>query len=115
MHVLGKGGQLAGQPYTRYRETGVGLLTIEVGMPVVQAVAGSDDIEAAVLPAGKVAVAMHAGAYEELAESYAALERWIAAQSLTPAGPPWEVYVNDPGEHPDPAAWRTEIFWPVRS
>lgn len=113
-HVLGSGGQLAGQPYTRYPEAGMGLLTIEVGMPVVAPVAGAGDIQAAELPAGKMAVAMHAGPYEQLGESYAALERWIAGQSLTPAGAPWEVYVNDPGELPDPAAWRTEIFWPVR-
>ncbi len=111
-HVLGNGGQLAGQPYTRYHDMNLGMLTIEVGMPVAAAVAGAGTIEAATLPAGQVAVALHGGAYEQLGDSYAALERWLTSQSLKPAGAPWEVYVNDPGEHPDPAAWRTEIYWP---
>ena len=32
---------------------------------------------------------------------------------LAPGGAPWEYYVTDPAAHPDPADWRTEIFWPV--
>ncbi len=34
---------------------------------------------------------------------------------LRPAGAPWEWYVTDPAEHPDPADWRTEIYWPAAS
>lgn len=37
-----------------------------------------------------------------------------ATQGHSPNGPPWEVYVTDPAEHPDSADWRTEIHWPVR-
>lgn len=113
-HILGHGGQIAGQPYARYPEFGPGMLTIEVGMPVVAAIAGEGDIEAATLPAGKVAVALHGGAYERLPESFAALESWMAEQSLVAAGPPWEVYANDPADFPDSADWRTEIYWPVK-
>jgi len=31
------------------------------------------------------------------------------------AGAPWESYVTDPADYPDPADWKTEIFWPVKS
>jgi AraC-like DNA-binding protein/effector-binding domain-containing protein len=112
-YILGHGGQMAGQPYARYPEFGPGMLTIEVGMPVVAAIAGEGDIEAASLPAGKVAVALHGGAYERLPETFAALETWMAEQKLVSTGAPWEVYVNDPADLPDSADWRTEIYWPV--
>ncbi len=35
---------------------------------------------------------------------------------VLPAGPaaaPWESYVTDPAQHPDPADWRTEVYWPL--
>ena len=28
-------------------------------------------------------------------------------------GAPWEVYISDPGEVPDPAEWITEIVHPL--
>lgn len=41
------------------------------------------------------------------------MERSIEANDLKADGPPWEAYITDPAEHPDPANWRTEIYWPV--
>jgi AraC family transcriptional regulator len=113
-YALGAGGALAGQPFARYPEYGSGMITIEVGMPLVQPVKGSGEIEAFTLPAGLTAVAVHGGPYDKLPETFAAFEKWIAAQGHACAGPPWEVYVTDPAEHPDTADWRTEIYWPVR-
>jgi effector-binding domain-containing protein len=42
-------------------------------------------------------------------------ERWMEAQGFRAAGAPWEAYLTDPAEHPDPADWRTEICWPIES
>jgi AraC-like DNA-binding protein/effector-binding domain-containing protein len=113
-YAMGAGGALAGQPFARYPEFGIGMITIEVGMPLAAAIAGKDDIEAFTLPAGRAAVAMHGGSYEQLPDTYAALEHWMSGQKLTAASAPWEVYVSDPADHPDPADWRTEIFQPLR-
>lgn len=113
-HALATGGVLAGQPFARYPEFGAGLITIEAGMPLAAPVPGSGDIEAFTLPGGLTAVAVHGGPYDKLSETFTAFERWIAAQGHSPDGPPWEVYVTDPAEHPDSADWRTEIYWPVR-
>ena len=52
---------IAGRPFTRYLSTGPGLFSIEVGMPVATAPQGEGVVEAGTLPAGPVAVAMHAG------------------------------------------------------
>lgn len=113
-YAMGTGGALAGQPFARYPDFGIGMITIEVGMPLAAPIAGEGEIECIALPAGRAAVAMHGGSYEQLPDTYAALERWIEEQKMAPAGAPWEVYVTDPADHPDTANWRTEIFQPLR-
>ena len=109
----GAGLAFAGPPYTRYPSMGPGLITIEAGMPLASAGRGEGDVEAGELPAGPAVVAMHGGPYDQLSETYAAMERWAAEQGLRLAGAPWESYITDPADHPDPAAWRTEVYWPL--
>ena len=104
---------IAGRPFTRYLSTGPGLFNIEVGMPVATAPHGEGVVEAGTLPAGPVAVATHAGSYDQLSETYAALERWIESNGYRIGGAPWESYITDPADHPDPADWRTEVYWPL--
>lgn len=104
---------IAGRPFTRYQSSGPGLYSIDVGMPVAASPLGEGAVEAGTLPGGPVAVAMHAGPYEQLSETYAALERWIEANGYRAGGAPWESYITDPADHPDPADWRTEVYWPL--
>lgn len=108
---------LAGPPLTRYLEWGPGIWTIEAGMPVTTNVAETSDpdVRADTLPGGLVATTMHTGSYDRLTEAYAAVQQWIEAEGLAANGAPWESYVTDPAEYPDPTDWRTEIFWPVAS
>jgi len=106
---------LAGAPFARYLEMGPGLMTVQAGLPVAAAPAsGGDGVTANTLPGGLTAVALHAGAYDQLRDAHAAVQEWIEAQGLTPAGAPWESYVTDPAEYPDPKDWKTEVYWPVR-
>jgi AraC family transcriptional regulator len=107
------GAALAGPPFTRYLESGPGLIHIEAGMPVAAAVPGDGEIVAGTLPSGPAARTVHAGPYETLNEAHAAVETWIRDQGLTPAGSPWESYVTDPADYPNPADWKTEVFWPL--
>ena len=113
MHAQKAGLALAGHPFTRYLSTGPGLLTIEVGFRFADAVAGEGEVEAGELDGGPAVVAVHGGPYDQLGETYAAMERWMEQNGLRPGGAAWEYYVTDPAEHPDPADWRTEIYWPV--
>ena len=112
-HCQKNGLTMAGPPLVRYPSVSPGLLTMEAACQVTETGAGEGEIEAGTLQAGATAVALHAGPYDELRDAYAALERWIADQGLRPNGAPWEVYLTDPGEVPDPQDWRTEIYWPV--
>ncbi|MBN1241018.1 MAG: GyrI-like domain-containing protein [Gammaproteobacteria bacterium] len=112
-HCQQAGLAFAGPPFARYPAAGPGLVTIEIGMPLAAAAAGDGEIEAGELQGGPAAFAVHAGPYDRLGETYTALERWIEERGARPGGAPWESYVTDPGEVPDPEDWRTEVYWPV--
>jgi AraC family transcriptional regulator len=114
-HCQQEGLPMAGRPTARYYVTGPGLLTIEAGVPLAIAAPACGDIEAGELPGGPVAVAVHAGPYDDLPATHAAVERWLEARGLRSSGAPWESYITDPAEHPDPADWRTEVCWPLVS
>jgi AraC family transcriptional regulator len=115
LHAQRNGIALAGQPITRYLEWGPGLWSIEAGLPVAAQVASvSDaDVRSDTLPGGFVATTTHAGPYDKLTEAHAAVQQWIEAEGLVAAGAPWECYVTDPADYPDPKDWKTEIFWPL--
>ena len=105
---------IAGPPFARYPEMGPGLMTLDIGVPVAApADVSGAEVRADTLPGGLTAVTIHAGPYEKLPEAVTALGQWIAQQGLTHSGGPWESYITDPGEHPDPKDWKTEVFWPV--
>jgi AraC family transcriptional regulator len=109
---------LAGPPLARYAESSLGFVTIEPGMRIATAPADANLIvEPGIihdtLPGGLVAFTTHSGTYDKLVEAHAAMEVWMDAEGLKPAGAPWESYVTDPGDYPDPKDWKTELFWPV--
>ena len=116
LYAQQNGMALAGQPFTRYIEWGPGLWTIEAGLPVAalkKDAPASGEVRADTLPAGPAATTTHAGAYDGLTGAHAAVQQWIEAQGLKAAGAPWEVYVTDPADFPDPNDWKTDIFWPL--
>jgi len=104
---------IAGWPLARYVSMGPGLWTVEAAMPLAIPAAAQGEMEPGLLPGGPVAVGIHAGPYEQLPETNAAIEQWIEAHGSRAGGAPWESYVTDPAQHPDPADWRTEVCWPL--
>ena len=112
-YAMKAGLPMAGWPTARYLTSGPGLLDMQVGMPMAVAAPGQGDVQAGELPGGSVAVAVHAGAYEQLGDTYAEMERWMEANQYRRGDAPWESYVTDPGEVPDVKDWRTEIYWPL--
>lgn len=115
MHAQKTGVALAGLPFARYLDWGPGMTTMEAGMRVAStsAAAGEGDVLADTLPGGLVAITIHEGLYDRLPDAHGAIQQWVEEQGLKPAGAPWESYVNDPGEYPDPKDWKTEVVWPV--
>lgn len=114
-HCQQAGLAIAGAPVARYMSMGPGQWTVEAAMVLAAPAIGQGEMQAGSLPAGPVAMGVHAGPYEGLPDTNAAIERWIEAQGFRVAGAPWESYVTDPGEFPNPADWRTEVCWPIAS
>jgi AraC family transcriptional regulator len=108
---------LTGLPFTRYVEVGPGLLTIEPGIRIAAWGEGLNPIDPEIvsdtLPAGPAATTRHIGPYDKLPDAYAAIQQWMEAEGLVAAGAPWESYVTDPAEYPDPKDWKTDVFWPL--
>ena len=112
-HATQAGLPIAGFPLARYVAIGAGLMTVEAAVPLAAPAKGEGEMEAGTLPAGPAAMAVHAGPYDGLSETHAAIEKWMQANGYRPSSPPWEWYVNDPAEHPNPADWRTEVYYPL--
>lgn len=62
---------------------------------------------------GHAARLVYTGAYTGLRNAYDQMNVWLAAMSLTPQGPSWEQYMNDPAKTPA-AKLITDIYMPVR-
>lgn len=120
LHAQQRGFAIAGYPLTRYLETSIGLITFETGMRVTAHtdVAPTDspgEVLDETLPGGPAATTIHFGPYDQLQNAYAALEEWIAANGFRSNGAPWEAYLNDPADHPNPQDWKTQVYWPLQA
>ena len=115
------GVEAAGEPFVRYLvvDYNNGMLDIEAGVPVAEAVSGDERVQGRVIPAGSYATVIHRGPYTSLADTTAELLAWGKA-----TGVPWQVreqsgvttwggriehYRTGPADEPDPQNWRTEI------
>ncbi|MDF0530094.1 GyrI-like domain-containing protein [Tsukamurella sp. 8F] len=61
------------------------------------------------------AVAVHAGSFTTMADTYGPLGIWVATHAESAGLPVLERYVVAPGEVSDPDELRTEIWWPIRA
>ncbi|GAB4414035.1 MAG: GyrI-like domain-containing protein [Anaerolineae bacterium] len=116
-----KGLAPAGPPFWRYLVIDMAAkLEIDVAVPVATAVSGEGRIIADVLPAGRYAVLVHTGPYDNLMGVTAALLAWAEEKGLVwdkwsegAKGEGWrariETYLTDPTVEPDPTKWETEL------
>jgi len=70
-------------------------------------------VRAVTLPAAELAVTTHVGEHDGVDVTYGELGAWVVGNAMAVAGPVREVYRVGPRDTGDPAAWRTEIGWPV--
>ncbi|MGT2463987.1 GyrI-like domain-containing protein [Sinomonas atrocyanea] len=111
--VQAQGGRVAGPPFAMYHGMPGETIDLEAGFPVAGPFTGADEVAASSLPGGRTVRALHVGPYESLSETYQEVTEWMREKGLTPAASMWEVYMSDPNAEPDPATWRTELFWPA--
>jgi DNA-binding transcriptional MerR regulator len=66
------------------------------------------------IPAARTAVLVHAGSYDEIGDTYRALGAWVGRHADPSGERIRERYVVGPSDGVAPAAYRTEICWPIR-
>lgn len=86
---------------------------IEMCVPVAGPLEGEGDVRVIELEGGPTATTVHRGPYNEIGPAYHTLAGWIQEHGHELAGPPREIYLNDPQEV-EPADILTEIDWPIR-
>ena len=112
-YASGNAVPLVGPPFCRYRDWSPSGVTVEGGLPIGAPHRGEGDIVGDTWPAREVAATIHVGPYDSLNHAYTAVEAWLQERGLATTEEPYEVYLTDPGQVPDPAEWRTEIVWPL--
>lgn len=114
------GAQPAGPPFVRYHTFGETETDLELGVPVIEPIAGAGRIQGGELPGGPAATTWHLGPHDKLGDAYARVAAWLKEQGREPDGPAWEVYYwidlnqnQDPSTW-DPTSWRTQLVQPVK-
>ena len=110
--VVSAGVEPAGMPLARYYDFGEESTTFECAIPVPGPFTASGEVEPSSVGGGEAAFAIHVGPYDTIGETWGAVMAWIAEQGRTPAGPTWEVYIDDPQEVA-PDQLKTELYVPV--
>ena len=86
--------------------------SVEVGVEVTEAFAGSPRVHCSRLPAGRAAHTTHFGPYGRLSDAHTAIQQWCAAQGLGLSGVSWELYGHwHESWNADPAKIRTDVFY----
>lgn len=87
---------------------------IEICVPVDQEFSGDAEVFGRALEGGDVATTLHCGPYDQISPAYHALAGWIPTNGYEVAGPPREIYLNDPRQV-RPEELLTRIEFPIRS
>jgi DNA-binding transcriptional MerR regulator len=85
---------------------------VPLARPVALSVSG-DGVVNSEVSAARVAVLVHAGGYDTIADTYRSLGAWVAEHADPLPVPVREIYVVSYGETDDTSRFRTEIHWPI--
>jgi len=104
----------AGQPFAMYHSWDGSATRMTAGIPLSEATEGKDQIESGTMYAGSALKVTYVGPYEGTESAHMSINTYIEENGKEFAGAPWEVYVSDPGNEPDPNNYITEIYYPIK-
>lgn len=85
---------------------------IEICAPVEREFLKHENVYTRELERGTMAITVHHGPYEEIAPAYHTLTSWISENGYEIAGPPREIYLNDP-RNVTPDELLTRLEFPI--
>lgn len=103
----------AGPVFALYHSYSPEKIVMECGVPVTKTAKAEGDVSVNEMKAGNAVVAHYYGAYDGLSSAHESIDKWIKKNNKKIIGPPWEVYVSDPGIEKDTMKWLTEIYYPI--
>ncbi|MBI5211151.1 MAG: GyrI-like domain-containing protein [Elusimicrobia bacterium] len=86
---------------------------VELCYPVSREIPGDATVSFGRLPATKAAACIHAGPYEGRLAAYDALKRWMKDNGHEPAGPVYEINLDE--KPPGPEETRFRIAFPLKA
>jgi len=110
--VVSSGVEPTGMPLARYFDFGSEQTTFECAIPVPGPFTASGEVQPSTVGGGEAAFAVHVGPYRTIGETWEAIMTWVSKQGRAPAGPTWEVYIDDPQETPE-SELKTELYVPL--
>ncbi|MEM7186158.1 MAG: SRPBCC family protein [Bacteroidota bacterium] len=107
-----------GMPFTIYNEWDEenGTVIFSAAIPIAERLIVTEgDVLCGFMEPTSAVKTVLLGNYNNLPEAYTKAQAYVAQNNLVmdPGKKMFEVYANDPGDHPNPAEWRTEIYIPV--
>ena len=91
--------QIMGPPFALYHNMDMNALDVEVGFPVAADVENHGEVKTGVIPASRVASAIHKGAYAQMERTYKELQAFVASQGeKADESMMYEYYLNDPAK-----------------
>ena len=112
--IMRSGNHPTGAPFTVYVDV-IDEEThgrIELCIPTTDGFESDGDVTATTTEEVEAASTIHQGRYSDVGLAYHALMTWIESHGYEPAGPPHEIYLNDPNEV-DEGDQLTEVAWPI--
>lgn len=108
----------SGMPFTIYNEWDEenGTVIFSAAIPIAERIIVAEgDVLCGYMEPTTAVKTVLLGNYTNLSEAYDKAQAYVAQNNLImdPSKKMFEVYANDPGEFPNPAEWRTEIYIPV--
>jgi effector-binding domain-containing protein len=70
----------------------------------------NDGVQFKTIAGGDAVVAHYKGAYEQIEKAYLQIEEWLKKNNKQKAGPPMEVYLNDPATVKDKNELLTDVY-----
>lgn len=106
--------EMTANPLAVYLEWGE-TITLQAGFPVASdtEIEETDRVKLSEIPAGSYVKADHFGPYAQIDKTHAAIDQYMNSNGLSVSGPPWEHYVDDPGDMSDMANVKTVIYYPT--
>jgi effector-binding domain-containing protein len=106
-----------GMPLTVYNDMGEDNVIMSNGIPVNEryTIPEGSDISIGYIPKTKALKTTLLGNYTNLSKAWETTMNHISENGLVQSNlKPFEIYTNDPGNFPNPADWKTEIYIPLQ-